>query len=152
MKWKGCFIHPMWGLGECQHNGLSVSARNWTPLEPFPSYPWITHKLSGPSALCHRQGWWGENGGALGGNACPSSIPQHPEGLGLPCVRAVRESERWASICWPAPRIHKSDSMLLLKIGWPHCQLSCGWPVPGEQSDQVLVKIRCCFNERFLCD
>lgn len=121
----------------CQHNCTSVSARNWTPLELFPSYSWITIRFLG-SELCA----WGE---ALGGNACLSAIPQ-PQGPECD----LSEGDRKISICWPASKSHKSDSLLLLEIGWPHCQLNCGWPVPGEQSDQVqLVKVRHCLNEPF---
>lgn len=31
-----CSVRAGW---MCQHNGPSVSARNWTPVEPFPSCP-----------------------------------------------------------------------------------------------------------------
>lgn len=74
----------------------------------------------------------------------PTLAPSHNPG---PSLCELSEGVRKVSICGLAPKIHKSDSSILLEIGWPYCQLNCGWPVPGEQSDQVLVMVRCCFKE-----
>lgn len=124
MKWKDCFRHLLyegwvdmsteWDICQCQVLGTPQS---------FPSFSWI---IISPldSGLCPWREFW---------VGCLPRLQCSQRAWLLP-VSSQRESEKCS-------KDSKSAFLLLLEIDLPH-QLSCGWLIPGEQWDQILVKIK----------